>query len=177
MPESRFDIPADYTPELVLPELTKEELFAVVRNGCNTSAPGIDGCNYHFFKEVWPSLGDTLHLLYSKVMKIGHHPTRWKRAVAVVIPKPGKDDYSQAKLYRPISLLLCVSKVLERIQCNRLTWLLESIDFFHPTMFGGRTKHSVNEAIFSLLHVVDLERAKKKKASSLFLDRGGASTM
>ena len=39
-------------------------------------------------------------------IRLGVHLDRWKVAKRVIIPKPGKDDYSAAKAYRCISLLI-----------------------------------------------------------------------
>jgi hypothetical protein len=50
-------------------------------------------------------------------------PKTWKEANIVPIPKPDR-DHSICKNYRPIALLSCVGKLLERIICNRLMWFL-----------------------------------------------------
>jgi len=44
------------------------------------------------------------------VIPTGSHPAAWKRASGVVICKSGKDDYTQQKAYRSISLLSCMEK-------------------------------------------------------------------
>ena len=41
-------------------------------------------------------------------IRLGFHPEHWKTARGITIPKLGKDDYSQAKSYRVISLLDCL---------------------------------------------------------------------
>jgi len=48
------------------------------------------------------------------VIRTGRHPSVWKRASSVVIRKPGKDNYTQLKAYRSISLLSCMGKVVEK---------------------------------------------------------------
>jgi hypothetical protein len=45
---------------------------------------------------------------------LGHHPELWKTAKGVVIPKPGKPDYSKFRAYWVISLLDVISKLVER---------------------------------------------------------------
>ncbi|GBP16356.1 LINE-1 reverse transcriptase homolog [Eumeta japonica] len=39
-----------------------------------------------------------------------------------VIPKPGKDDYSRPKSYRPIRLLSVMGKTVERMLVCRIKW-------------------------------------------------------
>ena len=53
--------------------------------------------------------------LTKAAVRTGHHPTVWKRASGVLIRKPGKEDYTTLKLYRTISLLSCLGKVVEKV--------------------------------------------------------------
>ena len=46
----------------------------------------------------------------------------WKEAVVVVLRKPGKDDYTLPKSYRPIGLLSVLGKVLKRMMVRRIRW-------------------------------------------------------
>ncbi|GBO99004.1 LINE-1 reverse transcriptase homolog [Eumeta japonica] len=46
----------------------------------------------------------------------------WKVATIKVIPKPGKDDYSRPKSYRPIDLLPVMGKTVERMLVWRIQW-------------------------------------------------------
>jgi len=48
-------------------------------------------------------------------------PTILKRILTMVIPKPGKADYSVPKAYRMISLLLTLSKTMEHVVLARMT--------------------------------------------------------
>ena len=47
-------------------------------------------------------------------IRLGYHPKLWKTAKGVVIPKPGKPDYSKVRAYRVISLLDVISKLVEQ---------------------------------------------------------------
>ena len=50
-----------------------------------------------------------------------HHP-RWKCALVVAVPKPGKKDYSSPCSHRPIQLIECLGKLVEKIVAKRLTF-------------------------------------------------------
>jgi len=43
------------------------------------------------------------------------------QASGVVIGKPGKDNYSNLKAYRSISLLICMGKVVEKVATELLS--------------------------------------------------------
>jgi hypothetical protein len=59
---------------------------------------------------------------------IGYHPRPWWQSTMVVIPKPNKPDYSNPKAYRPIALLNCLGKVLEKLMASRLGGMAETHD-------------------------------------------------
>jgi len=57
--------------------------------------------------------GQRVTQLVRGCIRLGHHPKLWKTAKGVVIPKPGKPDYSKVRAYMVISLLDVVSKLVE----------------------------------------------------------------
>lgn len=63
------------------------------------------------------------------------------------IPKPEK------KGYRPISLLSCLLKVLEKMILRRLKWYLESKPILPPTQMGFRPLRSCTGLITITNHV------------------------
>jgi len=48
-------------------------------------------------------------------VRTGRHPSVWKRASSAVFGKPGKDHYTQLKVYRSILQLSCMGKVVEKV--------------------------------------------------------------
>jgi hypothetical protein len=58
----------------------------------------------------------------------------------VIIPKPNEPDYSLIKAYRPIALLNCLGKVMEKLMATRLGQLVETHDILHIDQIGGRPK-------------------------------------
>jgi hypothetical protein len=55
----------------------------------------------------------------------------------VVIPNPNKPDYSTLKAYRPIALLNCLGKSLEKLMATHLGQLAESHNILHVDQIGG----------------------------------------
>ena len=49
------------------------------------------------------------------------HPDHWELAIGIIIPKPGKDDYTAAKAYRYISLLKCLGKIVEKVAADLIS--------------------------------------------------------
>ena len=57
----------------------------------------------------------SINTIYKATIALHFIPTQWKASKVVYIPKIGKDDYSIAKSYRPISLMNYLLKGLERL--------------------------------------------------------------
>jgi hypothetical protein len=72
----------------------------------------------------------------------------------VVIKKPGKPDYSEPKAYRPIALLSTIGKVLESVIARQISYLIERHQLLPENDFGGRRRHSCEQAIHALLEQV-----------------------
>ena len=68
-------------------------------------------------------------------------PKVWKHAIILPIHKPGKPVSSVAS-YRPISLLSCFVKVLEKLVANRLNYILENNNAYNRTQGGFRKRLS-----------------------------------
>ena len=109
---------------LFLP-IREDKISSALRNTSLTSAPGPSGIGYlliHWAFEASPGL---FTLLFSSALSLGRHP--WGDANVVIIPKPGKSDYTVAKAYHPISLLECCGKLLEKVVAACLAWEVDHI--------------------------------------------------
>ena len=67
-----------------------------------------------------------LTLLLNAILKLGYFPTIWKATKVIPLHKPNKPS-EDANSYRPISLLISISKLLERIIASRLTTFINRL--------------------------------------------------
>jgi len=112
---------------------------------------------------------------YKALFHSGYHPAAWKTAIGIVLPKRNKPDYSRPKAYRPISLLPCLSKLLEKLFANRLAYLANvEPDLLESSQIGGRKQRSAIDAALLLQHYVERHRREKKIITVIFLDILGA---
>jgi len=88
----------------------------------------------------------------------------------VVIPKPGKPDYSKVRAYRVISLLDVISKLLERTAAHLIADHLERKRGLHKGQFGCRKRRSCVEAVAISMNRTKKAWAGKKVAGALFMD-------
>ena len=111
--------------------------------------------------------------LYANILELGYQPECLKTANIAVVPKPKKPNYTLAKAYRPIALLECLSKLLEKIVTRRLNYYVNKYNLFPNTQFAGRTKTSVEDAGLCVTHDVQSAWSQKLKMSVLFFDISG----
>ena len=74
---------------------------------------GLDAITNEMIKIAIHYICSPVTYLYNRIIKSGEYPVGWK--ISKVTPLFKKCDKSKPENYRPISLLLCLSKVFERI--------------------------------------------------------------
>jgi hypothetical protein len=65
----------------------------------------------------------------------------------ITLQKPGKPDYTKLKAFRPILLLLTISKGLEAVIAVRLSYLIEEYSLLLKNYFRVRLKRSTKQAL------------------------------
>jgi hypothetical protein len=111
--------------------------------------------------------------LMTACLKAGHHPRPWKEAIVCVVPKPNRADYTLAKNFRPISLLECLGKLLEKVVAKIIYGEMEKHALVPTTQFGGRNTSSALDAGLTLLHDIQAAQKSKLRAGLLLFDIQG----
>lgn len=89
-----------------------------------TSSVGSDGIALRYLREVLCVKVPFLTCIVNTSVVTGVFPEDWKHALDVPIYKNGNSD--SVNNYRPTSILLIISKVLEKIVAKQLSFYLES---------------------------------------------------
>ena len=154
-------------------DVSRQELHAAIWACGAWKAPGSDRISNVCLRECEMVLAPYLLPLFSASLRLQSIPAAWKEAVVVAVPKPG-GDASFPKGYRPISLLSCLSKVLERVVTDRLTHLLESSSALTEQQFGFRKMRSTELALWTFVNAASHALQSRKKTVMLALDIQGA---
>ena len=89
-------------------------------NNCELGkSPGLDSIYSEFLKAGGDDMVEILHVLINLILETGVIPSSFKKALIVVLYK--KDDRSECKNYRPISLLSHIYKLFMTIIGGRIT--------------------------------------------------------
>ena len=106
------DMGGDHILEYNCP-FEKHELVSVLVNLKGTS-PGVNFIHNEFLKNLPTSYVDLLLHLVNAVWHQTHIPSMWKRALITIISKKDKPP-DNIESFRPISLLPCMGKVIEKM--------------------------------------------------------------
>ena len=108
-----------------------KELKDALKKMKTKKAPGPDGITGERLKHLGACSRAVLLKIFNHSWIKGVVPAVWKEAIVIPVPKKGKDK-KNPRSYRPISLLSCVGKLLERMINRRLINHLESNNVLSP---------------------------------------------
>ena len=120
--------------------ITENEVSEVLTNLQTNKATGPDEISQKILKETSNTLCNPLCTIFNRSIQEGKYPTLWK--IANVMPLFKKGDKRQVSNYRPISLISCVGKVLERIVFKHLYNFLHTNDLIYKNQSGFLPGHS-----------------------------------
>ena len=153
--------------------ITRNEVRAAILGTKAHNAPGISGMTGAAYHHAWKVASEELFLILHAAAEIGYHPKMFRHSICVILRKPKKPDYTLPKAYRPIQLLEVLSKALERIQGDRLSYLAIKHDMLPPLHFGGIKGKSAEDAILCAAHDIHAAHNHNQVASSLTFDISG----
>ena len=104
----------------------------------------------------------------------GYTPSLWKEAEVIFIPKPGKDDYSLAASFRPISLMSFVFKGMERLVYWNLLDTALAQNPLSSAQHGFRAGYSTETALTKVVSKLESSVYRGGTAVAVFLDVQGA---
>lgn len=160
------------TGRLNFPRITKKELKFVLDNLGNT-AIGHDGVHNKCLKRNTKLLVTHLLALFNSSFALGYVLPDWKLAHIILIHKPDKDP-NEPSSYRPISLLSCIGKVMERIVKLRLNRHAETNKLLPEYQAGFRQKRSTTDNLLQLKHNIELALSRNRHVALITFDIKGA---
>lgn len=166
----------DYNGQIELPPVTEKEIEDAIHAASPLKSPGPDGITNKAIQAGRVQLMAHMLRVFNQSIKLGYCPVHFRRSLTTVLRKPGKDNYTKPKAYRPIALLNTMGKIMDAIISQRLNYLVETYQLLPPTHMGGRKKRSTEHALHAVTERIYQAWNQKKThvASLLLLDVSGA---
>ena len=130
--------------------VTEEEVLVILRKLQVDKSVGPDGISNKLLKMASRTLAPSMTMMFNKILSRGTFPRIWKQANVTPIHKKGSRQY--VKNYRPISLLSCVGKILQRLLFNKLYAMCEERELL--TWRNSAYKNN-DSTVNKLIHIVN----------------------
>ena len=139
-----------------------------LKNKKNTTS--CDNLSTYIIQETIDEIAIPITHIINQSLASGLVPDKQK--ISKIIPILKYCNNKHFNNYRPISILPPISKILEKIVCNKLIHCLHKYDILYRHQYGFRQKHSTIHPILQLMKDIADENDKttKDKTLSVFLD-------
>ncbi|KAF2359201.1 Endonuclease/exonuclease/phosphatase [Trinorchestia longiramus] len=155
-----------------VPCLTMEELNSSL-SALKNKAPGQDGVYDRFLQKLPLHWKKELLCVYNTSLYTGCVPPGWKWGIWLPILKSGKDP-EQVSSYRPICLLSCIGKLMERMIQRRLEYWVETNNFLLGEQAGFRRGKSTMDSLLIVKDFIANTFSRKQICVAVYLDLDGA---
>ena len=134
-------------------QLTIQEFAVATKSMKNNSCPGKDGIPAEIYKIYWKELSEPMYEGLITLFSNGILYQSARQGIISVIPK-GSKDTRYVKNLRPITLLNCDYKILEKVIANRMIPALQEI--IHKDQKGFLPNRKIAANIRRVLDVVEM---------------------
>ena len=123
--EEQIYIPKESTAATNL-EISEQEIETAIKGLNNGKTPGLDGIPVEIYKMFWVDLREFFCELTKDIYNSRETHHTGSQGIINLIPKPGK-DCRELKNLRPITLLNCDYKIIEKVIANRMQPVMKTI--------------------------------------------------
>ena len=137
-------------------------------------APGPDGLKPIILQNLNSKAISRLLQIYNSCITNSYTPQTWRQSRTIFIPKLNKEDYTNVRAFRPISLTSFLLKTLERL----VLWNIERTCLnqipYHPNQHAFRKGHSTETALSEVVQRIEKAYSNNNYYLAVFLDIEGA---
>ncbi len=146
----------------------EEEICTLIAKLGNGKSAGHDDIKSDVVKQVSKEISIPLAMIFNLSLSTGIVPDDLK--IAKVVPIYKKDNPELFGNYRPVSVLPCLSKILERIVHNRVYDFLCKNNILFKKQYGFRTDHSTYMAVLDFVSTITKAIDDNMYTMSIFMD-------
>ena len=130
--------------------ISQQDILDAIHTLKIDKAPGIDGISNRLLKLTSKTIVRPLTILFNKSIDTNCFPLCWKEANVTPLFKKG--DTNSSNNYRPVSLLSCVGKLMERVMFKYMYNFLHERNLIYKYQSGFQPGHST---IYQIIEIYD----------------------
>ena len=167
---------AEYQNQIPFPDIAEKEVHQTITLTLPMKAAGPDGIINRVLHVAATQIAPHLTKIFNWSLRLGYCPAHFRQSTTIVLRKPGKDDYTVPKAYRPIALLNTMGKIMDAIIARRISYVTEMHQLLPSTHIGGRKGRSTDHALHVIIEKIyeAWNSPDPQVASLLLLDVSGA---
>ena len=139
-----------------------QEISDIIQILHPNKASGPDVISHKMLKLCPNSIALPLQIIFNKSLHQSKYPTNWKLTHVIAVFKKG--DSSLQSNYRPISLISCVGKIMERVIYKHVYNYLHQNKLIYEYQSGFLPKHSTVHQLLEIYNSI-LNSLEKKEAN------------
>ena len=140
----------------------------IIMNLSNKTSYGHDKISNILLKELCKCISFPLCSIFNQDLLEGYFPDAMK--MAEIIPLCKGKEFDKVINYQPVSLLISISKVLEKVVYSRVYKFLEKHKVLYDSQYGFRRKRSCELAVLELVSSVLQVKNQSQHSGAMFLD-------
>ena len=146
----------------------QQEIEKIITNLPNKTSPSHNGVSNTLLKKLNKSISYPLSIIFNQSINQGVFPDLMKQAEVIPLYKGQQQD--MVVNYHPISLLMTISKLLEKILYTRIYKFLDKNNILYESQFGFQSNHSWEHAIAELIGRLLQAKEQDQHSAAIFLD-------
>ena len=158
-----------HTSELRQIQVTEQQVLKALNSLDSHKSTGPDNVPTKLLKLTAILIYEPLTKLFNKSLQSGTFPKTWKEASVTPIFK-NSGSPSDIRQYRPISLLSCLSKILEKLVYSSIYSHLNENDLLSDRQSGYRAGHSTQLQLTYLTHNIYQYLDSGRDVTAIYLD-------
>ena len=148
--------------------VVESDIMKIINKFDPNKSAGHDDIGNYIVKKVAKEICHPLTIIFNLSLSTGIVPDHLK--IAKVIPIYKKADADIFSNYRPVSVLPCFSKILERLVFNRCIKFIDDNNLLNEKQFGFRANHSTYMAIMQLVDKICSAVEQDQTTLGVYLD-------
>eukprot|EP00661_Eupelagonemidae_sp_cell13_P000127 gene127-biopygen10582 len=159
--------PSTHTTELhTFDKVTAQCVIDALKKTNKTWSTDTEGVPMAVLRQILPGIAPQVADLTNTIMRTGVWPDQWKTATIRVIWKK-RGSQQDPKVYRPISILPALSRIIERLVERQLRTYLEP--YLPKEQHGFRAHHGCTTALATLVRIAANARAAQGRRKAVVI--------